>query len=413
MKEKTDLISKPLSTLIFCILLAIPLTLTQCNKDKLPVNGDPEEFTYLTEAYPPFNYSENGQMQGVSVDILDGIFKKLNLSIDRTAIDISQWDTAYKTTLKTPKTMLFSMVRSTERESLFKWVGPIAPHSEIVISLAKSGVHLIEITDLNNYFTGVVDGYSSIDLLMNRGVLRANIIVYNNLAELYKALVVNMEVQCISTSQAGHDLIIQALGYDKEDFATPLPIHTDQLYFAFNIETADEMINSFQDQFNQLKTVMTGESSSEYEKILNRYSIIQHANDGITEQMVVDLVNRTSADIATDAAGTISKINQGLAPYKDQANPELFSFVYDTDVKIVAHATNPSLVGLSFAGQPDVAGKKFRDDIVQGALAYGTGWVDYIYTEPDQSGLFYKTSYYKLTTGSNSKQYIVCAGKSK
>ncbi len=62
-------------------------------------------------------------------------------------------------------------------------------------------------------------------------------------------------------------------------------------------------------------------------------------------------------------------------------------------------------------GKPDVSGKMFRDEILAGALNNGTGWVDYIYTKPGQGGLYYKTTYYKLTTGRDGELYIVCAGK--
>ena len=53
-----------------------------------------------------------------------------------------------------------------------------------------------------------------------------------------------------------------------------------------------------------------------------------------------------------------------------------------------------------------------RGDAV-GALDSGTGWVDYIYTKPDKSGLYQKTTYYKLITASNGEQYIVCSGRYK
>jgi hypothetical protein len=90
--------------------------------------------------------------------------------------------------LDTPGTMLFSMVRTDAREELFKWVGPIAPHTDVLISMAGSGNEITEITDLNNYFTGVVEGFSSLDLLLNHWVLRSNIVIYDDMKALYKAL---------------------------------------------------------------------------------------------------------------------------------------------------------------------------------------------------------------------------------
>lgn len=409
---KCNMISsrKQINLLFLTALLSFPFMLTRCRNDVVPAGADPMKFTYLTEDYPPFNYSENGLANGVSVDILENLFKTGGLSIDRSVIQVQPWAPSYEKVLKTTNTMLFSMVRTPERESLFKWVGPIAPHTEIVISLKTSDVQIKDLADLNDYFTGVVDGYSSLNTLMNGGVMRVNIVIYANLAEMYKALL-NREVQCISTSQAGHNLIIQALGYSPGDFGPSFTVHTDELYYAFNIETTDEIITDFQGHLDALKSEKASDGTSEYEKILTRYSLIQHATDGITAEQVIALVNRTTSDLASDAPGTIAKINQGMAPYKDADNPALYAFVFNTEVVSVANASNPGLVGTSFAGKPDVAGNKFRDEMVQGALRNGTGWVDYIYTKPDQSGLYFKTSYYKLVTGSDSKQYIVGAGR--
>lgn len=397
------------------LLLAVSLTflLSGCDKNKPPENGDPLMFTYLTEEYPPMNYSDNGQANGISVDLLEGVFKRLGVALDRNNIQVSHWADAYNQTLSTPNTMIFSAVKTAQRDSLFKWVGPIAPHQDVAVFLKNGPVQLKEVTDLNNYFTGVIDGYSSMNTLLDHGVYRANIIIYNDLEELYEALVVNREVQCIAYGLAGHNLVIQALGYSADLFGTPFTIHSEELWYAFNSQTDDQMISNFQEKLNLMKTEKADDGSSEYEKILNRYSFIQFGQDGITEKMVVDLVNQTVSDLEADAITTLEKINQGLSPYKDPVNAALYTFVYDTTIVMAAHADNKSLVGKSFAGKPDAAGKKFRDAIVRGALENGSGWEDYVYTRPDQSGLYYKTTFYKLVTGSNKVKYIVCAGRYK
>jgi len=307
--------------------------------------------------------------------------------------------------------MLFSMVRTPVRDTLFKWVGPISPHTDVAISLKGSGNVIAAVADLNNYFTGVIEGYSSMNTLLDQGVHRTNIVIYPDLAALYTALVTDREVQFISYSEAGHYLAIQAMGHPADLFENLFPIHTDELYYAFNKETADEMIASFQEQLTKIKNDKSVDGSSEYEKIFNRYKIIQYASDGLTSEQVIALVDRTVADLEADAPGTIAKMNLGLAPYKDPVNKALYSFMYDMNVVMVAHADNPSLVGNSFAGKPDAAGKKFRDDIIRGAKENGSGWVDYVYTKPDQSGLYHKTTYYKRVTGSNSIDFVVCSGK--
>ncbi|MCF8355626.1 MAG: cache domain-containing protein, partial [Melioribacteraceae bacterium] len=134
---------------------------------------------------------------------------------------------------------------------------------------------------------------------------------------------------------------------------------------------------------------------------------------GITNEQVINLVNRTSNDIIADAPGTFTKMNNYEHPYRDEVYPALYSFAYDTSLTIVAHASNIMLVGNNFKGKTDVSGKPFRDEILSGALENGSGWEDYIYTKPGEGGLYYKTTYYKLTEGSDGKLYIVCAGKYK
>lgn len=135
---------------------------------------------------------------------------------------------------------------------------------------------------------------------------------------------------------------------------------------------------------------------------------------GLTLAAVVEadctgLVEFTAANLAKDAPGTIAAIIKGEHPYKNKDNAAMYVFVYDTDVTIVAHP-KATLVGKSYKGKPDVRGKKFRDDIVQGALANKTGWVTYSYTKPDDKGIHSKKTYYQLCEGSDGQIYVVCSG---
>lgn len=57
-----------------------------------------------------------------------------------------------------------------------------------------------------------------------------------------------------------------------------------------------------------------------------------------------------------------------------------------------------SALPVLYAGKADAAGFAFRDAIVSGALANGTGWVEYVWTHPDHASLFHKTTYYRCVT---------------
>jgi len=399
------------------ILFISLLVLSSCSKWNLfnpdsKLIEEAESLTYLTENFPPYNYGQTGSLSGVAIDVLEILFEELGISLTTADIVLTDWHNAYERIQTEDGTVLFSMVRNDDRESIFKWVGPIAPHKEVIVARAGSGVKILTDEDLSQYTIGVISGYPSYGLLRDKGVDPGHILEYDTINELYEALI-SGEIRCISYSEQANQLILGGMGENPEDYQTAYTVQVDQLYFAFNPSVSSALIDLFQETLDELKNDKEVDGSSTIEKILNNYSVILHTEDDITDAMVISLVDQTAAHMEADANGTIQKINNQEEPYKDLENTSLYSFVYDLDLTIVAHATNSSIVGVNFKGKTDAAGKAFRDEILAGALESGTGWVDYIYTKPDKSGLYQKTTYFKLVTGSNGKQYIVCSGRYK
>jgi len=135
------------------------------------------------------------------------------------------------------------------------------------------------------------------------------------------------------------------------------------------------------------------------------------ASPGVaSERQVIDLVELTRAALEKDTPATLTSINAAQKPSVDPAQPQLYSYVYDMSVTLVA-SPDPDVSGQSMKGKPDAVGKLFRDEIVAGALDHGSGWVTYVYTQPGKDGLFQKAAYYKLTEGSDGELYAVCAGR--
>jgi hypothetical protein len=308
--------------------------------------------------------------------------------------------------------MLFSTARIPEREDKFKWVGPISPIKESLIALVNTNIEIKNDEELLSYKIGAIEGYSNIDLLKELGIDNNKLVLVSNAEELYQKLI-NQEVECIAFLESAGQIIVQSLGHDLSEFESVYNLKTTDVYYAFNLNTSDDVIDTFQSTLEKLKNDRTEDGSTVYEKTLNRYSIINSNNDNISDQMVLDLVNTTCANIELDQNTTIKKINNAEVPYIDPDVSSLYSFVYDTTATMIAHPTNASLVGVSLKGKADVTGKKFRDEIIASALENGGGWVDYVYTKPDQGGLYQKTTYFKLCTGSKGDYFVVCAGKYK
>ena len=84
---------------------------------------------------------------------------------------------------------------------------------------------------------------------------------------------------------------------------------------------------------------------------------------------------------------------------------ETYVFAYDLQGVMVAHPKNPALIGKNLIAEPDSNGKMFRKEIVEKAKAKGSGWVDYIYLNPETNEMEYKTTYL-LKVG----DVILCCG---
>ncbi len=84
---------------------------------------------------------------------------------------------------------------------------------------------------------------------------------------------------------------------------------------------------------------------------------------------------------------------------------ELYVFAYDTNGVMLAHPKNPELIGKNLVDVPDSEGKLFRKEIVERAKAKGSGWVDYVYLNPETNELEHKTTYFQKVG-----DIIVCCG---
>ncbi|WP_172449224.1 substrate-binding periplasmic protein [Bowmanella denitrificans] len=74
----------------------------------------------LTEILPPLQLQgENGRQQGLHVDVVKEALKRAGID---AGIEFHPWARAYQVAQDQPNILIFSMVRSTQREPLFIWV---------------------------------------------------------------------------------------------------------------------------------------------------------------------------------------------------------------------------------------------------------------------------------------------------
>lgn len=152
-------------------------------------------------------------------------------------------------------------------------------------------------------------------------------------------------------------------------------------------------------------------------KLINRVAMMlmvalsMGAASAQTSEEVTALVKQTRAAIEKNALQTLARINRAEHPFKNEKNPSLYVFVFDTDLTVVAHAIKTAVIGKNVKGKPDSKGKKFRDEMLVKVKQDGNGWVDYYFVNPKTKKEAHKIAYVELAKGSDGKEYIVGSGK--
>jgi ABC-type amino acid transport/signal transduction systems, periplasmic component/domain len=376
----------------------------------VPATTTLRDLTFYTEQNPPFNYIENGTLVGIAVDLLEVSTEKAGEKVSRDQVRLAPWDEGYQAALTQKNTVIFTTVRLPARESLFKWVGPIYPYTNVLYARQEWNIPITGPEDLKGYRIGVVPDDIAKTELSGLGIPQSQFVEDSNASVLVSKLE-GGEIDLFGYQEAAGWYFIEQVTGDASAYKVVYALPTHDGYYAINKEVPDATIESFQTALDMIKADTQEKGYSEYERILYQYLGAGCVRDIITDAEVMNLVNRTAMAIAENATDTIQRINAGEAPYWDAENRALYVFVYDPNVTIVAQANNPSLVGLNRHGKTDVTGKPFRDEFVTEAIRNGSVWVEYVYSNPVEPGLYYKTAYCRSIQGGDGKTYIVGSGK--
>lgn len=127
-----------------------------------------EELLVLAEDWPPYNYLEDGELVGLSADLVREVLAGAGIS---TEIRVQPWKRAYETASSRPNTLLFSTSRTEEREDRFLWIGPLWNRELYLYKLRdRDDIRVESFEDLRRWSVGVVRGGSVEELLRSGGL---------------------------------------------------------------------------------------------------------------------------------------------------------------------------------------------------------------------------------------------------
>ncbi|WP_440465946.1 substrate-binding periplasmic protein [Pseudomonas sp. YH-1] len=246
-----------LSTLIAALLSLLVSSLARA-----------DDYRVVTEDWAPYNYRENGRITGLATEIVRAIMQRTG---DRFEVVLLPSMRTTRDLQLRPKTIMFSLFRTAEREPLYKWVGPIVEESIHAYQLAGAEAPITTLAQLRQArrittrHAGLVpntlaaQGFDNLD---PRAV---------ESEQLYRMLLAGRTGIIVGDTDAGVAYYSKQLNIAAGTLRRiPIELYRSSLYIAFSRDSDDALVASWASALEEMR------QSGELEQIRRRY---EHADE--------------------------------------------------------------------------------------------------------------------------------------
>jgi len=245
------------SCLMVCLRLAAVLV---C----LASPGRAQDLMIVTEEFPPYNFTSQGQAAGISVEVVQAVLDETGLE---AGFQFLPWARAYLTAQNRPNTLIFSIGRIPEREDLFEWVGPIAPYRTSLYRLAqRTDITVASLDEAKQHLIGVSVEDVIFTYLKGEGFTKLDI-VGEDIFNIRKLALGRLDLVAYDEASFQHRLVTEEMDPALFDRVFRLEEISGHLYMAFQKDSDPELVARFRDGLEAVKTNGT------YEQILTAYKL--------------------------------------------------------------------------------------------------------------------------------------------
>jgi polar amino acid transport system substrate-binding protein len=224
--------------------------------------GEVKRLTIITEEWPPFNYTENGVIKGFSMEIINYLMKELKVNYQVQIFSTARIMDILK---KERNVMFFTMLRIPERETQFKWIGPIG---EDAIYFYKKRENPLKIKSLEEakkvksiacrhiglvYSTLIKAGFTNLDTTSNS-------------VGIYMKVVSGRCELGIGETPLGVKYWLKKQNISSDTLEQiPIKVIDSQLYIVCSKDVSDKEISLWQNALDKMK------SSGDYKRLYQKY----------------------------------------------------------------------------------------------------------------------------------------------
>lgn len=225
---------------------------------KTMIPGTLQLFSHLAA---PLNYiteisGANVNVAGSSIDIVDEIQSRNTFT---NPINMTSWVDAFSVLQYLPNSALFTTTRTTEREELFQWVGPISSVKACFYTLSNSG---IEITTLDQAKAlksiATPQGWFTHEFLLSNNF--KNIEATSTTPQAAFQQLIDGDVDALLMFDLGLKWLSDNYGLNNADITEQLKVIEEKAYIAFSLNTPSDIVEQWQTNLDAMKSDGTFET---------------------------------------------------------------------------------------------------------------------------------------------------------
>jgi len=207
----------------------------------------------VTEHLPPYQIGKDNNLIGGSVGI--EIQKLIKAVLPESTIEVVPWARAHQIALRRPNTIIFSLVRTPEREDKFMWIGKVAQIRTELITLRDSDLQPVEtLSELKNIRIGVKRQDAVATFLNENGFEYGKELVEIVFTMSTMRMLEKGRVETVPSNQQIIEFYCESAGCANSDFKTLYVFKelSEEFYLAASLGTDAELIENLKVAFASL-----------------------------------------------------------------------------------------------------------------------------------------------------------------
>ncbi|WDE09772.1 substrate-binding periplasmic protein [Thalassomonas haliotis] len=213
----------------------------------------------VTEIFPPYQYVRaDSRVGGLATEKVNRLLASLGVEL---AIDVMPWARAYKVAQSKKNTLIYSMVRTPQREQKFHWIGVLLknPAYYFITLAGRRDIKIAALADLQHYQVGVTRGDVIHQHLLKHNVAEQVVFLPENETTIKMLLKKRVDIVAASPVQLAY--VCEKVRCQLSDFRNLYKISglSEDLYLAANLDTSLDIVTLLRRQLQQLNAQMSKE----------------------------------------------------------------------------------------------------------------------------------------------------------